>query len=86
MRLVLFTCACFVLLASQASACRGLWEYPDTMKQLANMEMEPVAKKAYEKRLEDGYTVHQDGHASKDKDKMKEAISILDKIKSEMAK
>ena len=86
MKLILLVFVCVVLLSAPASACRGLWEYPQTMKQLAMMDMKPAAKKAYKKRLHDGFAIHERGHASKNKRMMKEAVGILDQIKLEIMK
>ena len=74
MKLLLLVCACFVLLSAPATACRGLWEYPQTIGQLAQSDLPASRKEQYKKTLEDGFALHERGRAQKNRDMMREAV------------
>ena len=84
MKAVLLACACAVLMSAPASACRGLWEYPETIGKLSKVEMPATEKAAYKKKLEDGFALHERGRVGKDRSLMKQAVDILDGIKVEI--
>lgn len=86
MRLFILACACAFMVSAPASACRGLWEYPETMNKLAMTELPGDAKGAFQKRLEAGWALHQKAKKEIDPDLMRESVHILDEIKSELAK
>jgi len=86
MRLLLLACACVVMFSTTASACRGLWEYPETMAKVAKLDMTPAKKAVYKKRLDDGFALHERGRSSKNRSQMKEAVKLLDDIKIEIGK
>jgi hypothetical protein len=86
MRLFMLAWACAVLVSGPASACRGLWEYPETMQRLAMTELPGDAKRAFQKRLEAGWALHQKAEKDVNPDLMRESVDILDQIKSELPK
>lgn len=86
MRMLLLACAGVLTFSTDASACRALWEYPQTMAQVAELNMTPVDKEAYKQKLEAGFALHERGRAAQDIDLMKEAVKLLDDIKIDIAK
>ena len=86
MRFLLVFAALAVVISSPAYACRALWEYPQTLGQLAQTDLPATQKNEYKKVLEDGFALHERGRIAKNRDMMREAVGILDKIKIEIAK
>ena len=81
MRFLLVVSALAVMISSPAFACRALWEYPQTIDQLAQTDLPASQKAEYKKILEDGFALHQQGRTQKNRDLMKEAVGILDGMK-----
>ena len=86
MRFLLVVAALAVMISSPAYACRALWEYPQTIGQLAQLDLPAAQKEEYKKVLEDGFALHERGRTTKNRDLMKEAVGILDGIKVKMGK
>ena len=86
MRFVLIAIACAVLISAPASACRGLWEYPETMNKLTAVDLPVAEKAAYRKSLDAGWALHKQGRAEKNRSLMKEAVKMLDDIKTKIEK
>ena len=86
MRFLLAAAAVAVMISSPASACRALWEYPQTISQLAQSDLPAAQKQEYMKVLEDGRALHERGRAEKNRALMKEAVGILDGIKVKIGK
>ena len=84
MRVLLLTCVCVFVFSAPALACRGLWEYPETISKVGQLDMTSVKKAAYKKRLDDGFALHELGRASKNRSQMTEAVKLLDQIKLEL--
>ena len=59
-------------------------EYPQTMKQVSQADMTPVKKTAYQRRLKEGFALHERGRSAKNGDLMKKAVKLLDDIKIEI--
>ena len=81
MRLLLVVSALAVMVSAPANACRGLWEYPQTIAQVAQSDLPASQKDEYKKILADGFALHERGRTAKNRDLMKEAVGILDGIK-----
>ncbi len=86
MRFLLVVSALAVMISSPAFACRALWEYPQTIDQLAQTGLPASQKEVFKKVLEDGFALHERGREAKNRDMMREAVGILDKIKVKIAK
>ena len=86
MRLLLIAVACAILISAPASACRGLWEYPETMNKLTTVDLPVGEKAAYKKSLDAGWALHKQGRAEKNRALMKESVRILDDIKAKIGK
>ncbi len=86
MRFLLVVSALAVVISSPAFACRALWEYPQTIAQVAQMDLPASQKDEYSKVLEDGFALHERGRTAKNRDMMREAVGILDGIKIKIAK
>ena len=84
MRLLLVVSALAVMISAPANACRGLWEFPQTIAQVAQADLPASQKNEYKKVLEDGFALHERGRAQKNRDLMKEAVGILDGIKAKI--
>ena len=86
MRVVLLACAFAVLISTPALACRAVWEYPETMSRLAEVDLPDADKQAYKKALDDGWVIHQRGQEQSNRDLMKQSVAILDEIKTKISK
>ena len=84
MRLVLVACAMVALVSSPASACRGLWEYPQAMTRLAQLDITVDQRNDYKKALDAGWDMHQLSQQRMDPDLMKESVRMLDEIKAKL--
>jgi hypothetical protein len=81
MRYLLLACACAMMVASPAWACRGTAEYPEVRAQLAKADLPTAEKATYEKKLDDGWALHERGHHENDMELRKKSLEILDEIK-----
>ena len=81
MKNLMLACGCAALLSSPALACRGTVEYSEVKAQLAMADLPAADKAVYEKRLEEGWALHQNGHHGDNKELRKKSLKILDEIK-----
>jgi hypothetical protein len=86
MRCLLLTVAIAAVISAPAHACRALWEYPAAMEQVAKADMLAEEKKAYQKKLDEGWAVHNRGRMMGDPALMLESVKMLDKIKANLDK
>jgi hypothetical protein len=86
MKTFLLSSACVMLFAAPALACRGTAEYPETAQLLAESNLSHEQKEEYQKRLEEGATMHRQGHDLNDPALRTESLKILDDIKVQIAK
>ena len=84
MKLLFSIVACASLLTFPAWACRGTAEYSQVRAQLTKADLPAADKAVYEKRLYEGWALHERGHTQDDKELRKQSLAILDKIKSKV--
>ena len=82
MRTLLLASVCVLLLSGPSLACRALWEYPETIAQLAKAEIPAEKKLSYKQRLDKGWALHEKGRAEKKRSLMIESNKMLDEIKA----
>ena len=86
MKTLLLASVCILLLSSPSLACRALWEYPETIGQLAKSEMPAEQKQSYRQKLDKGWALHEKGRTEKNRGLMVDAVKILDEIKALLKK
>lgn len=86
MKAALLAVVCVLLLSSPSLACRALWEYPETIGQLARSEMPAEQKQSYRQKLDRGWALHEKGRAEKNRSLMRESTKMLDEIKALLKK
>lgn len=82
MKAVLLASVCVLLLSNPSLACRALWEYPETIGQLAKSEMPAEQKQSYKQKLDEGWALHEKGRTEKNRALMIDAVKMLDEIKA----
>ncbi len=85
MRTLLLASACMVLIAGPALACRGTAEYPQIFTQLEQSKSSPERVEALMAMLNQGQTMHKEGHRQGDMDKLLTSLRILDELKESIA-
>ncbi len=85
MRTLLLASACIVLIAGPALACRGTAEYPQISTQLEQSKSSPERVEALMAMLNQGQTMHKEGHQQGDMDKLLTSLRMLDELKESIA-
>ncbi len=85
MRTLLLASACMVLIAGPALACRGTAEYPQISTQLEQSKSSPERVEALMAMLNQGQTMHKEGHQQGDMDKLLTSLRMLDELKESIA-
>ncbi len=70
-----------VLIAGPALACRGTAEYPQISIQLEQSKSSPERVEALMAMLNQGQTMHTEGHRQGDMGKLLTSLRILDELK-----
>ena len=86
MKILFLISACFVVISTQALACRGTAEYPQASTQLENAVLLSERKTDLMEQLRRGQAIHEEGHRQGDKGQMVESLRILDEILAEISK
>ncbi len=85
MRTLLLASACMVLIAGPALACRGTAEYPQISIQLEQSKSSPERVETLMAMLNQGQTMHEEGHRQGDMGKLLTSLRILDELKEATA-
>lgn len=84
MRILLLAGALTVIIAGPALACRGTTEFPQAFQQLEQSNLSPERKAELREQLNQGQSMHDEGHSQNDMNKMSGSLQILDQVLEEI--
>ncbi len=84
MRTLILAGAFIVVIAGPALACRGTTEFPQAFEQLEQSNVSEERKKELREQLNQGQSMHEDGHSQSDMGKMGGSLQFLDEIMREI--